>query len=485
MNSWNVVKQILYYIYAMIKLCEPLERLTRLPTSFVKNTDFLPPEKIKIYDDTLRDGEQMPGVAFSPQQKLELAKLLSDIGVDVMDVGFPVVSQADIAAIKLCLAARERGEIRSGVEILAMCRATKTDIDAAAQTAKAAGLPPSSLAILILSTLSDLHLKYKLGKTLLKKEGKPEDNWLNLPIDFYREANIKLITSAITYAREAGFEKVEFAAEDGSRCHLDYAEKWTKACIAAGGTRLCFSDTVGCLSPEAVDYYFKPLVELTRKAGIELHAHFHNDLAIGAYNCARALSHGASHAGVTACGIGERAGNAPLEQVVMILKLIYGIELPRFKYHRLVELRRLVEKFSGIPMQPHAPIVGEGVFYHESGIHTAGIAINPAIYQFIPEDTVGGNRRFVFGKHTGSAAVEEVLKKHEKLLSEAGVEINDTLVKNLAERVKEIREAQTGNGKAGNIITRYYQDYYSLGISEEELLAMALNEKPITSSLRA
>src|SRR5204862_449080 len=151
-------------------------------------------------------------------------------------------------------------------------------------------------------------------------------------------ANIKMITSAISYAREKGIEKIEFASEDASRANLDYILLWAKSCIDAGGTRLCFSDTVGCFTPDAVDYYFPPVVQITTKKGTELHAHFHNDLGIGAYNCVRALSHGASHAGVTMCGIGERAGNAPLEQVVMQLKVLYGIEIPDFRYDLLVPL---------------------------------------------------------------------------------------------------------------------------------------------------
>ncbi|HOW28424.1 MAG TPA: hypothetical protein PK876_07975 [Elusimicrobiota bacterium] len=461
----------------MIEPKEPLDQLTRTPLSFTTGKNFLTPDKIRLYDDTLRDGEQMPGVAFSPEQKLQIATLLSDIGVHVMDVAFPAVGASEKKAIQLCVQAQKEGRIRRDVEILAMCRAVKSDIDAAVETVTSIGLPPDSISVLILSTLSDLHLKYKLGKVFLKQEGLDEREWLDKSVSFYRDANIKMITSAIAHARSRGLRKVEFAAEDASRSHLDYARRWTEACIAAGGTRLCFSDTVGCLTPEAVDHYFPPLVEWTVKKGVELHAHFHNDLAIGAINCIRALSHGASHAGVTACGIGERAGNAPLEQVVMILKTLYGVTLPNFRYDRLVELRRTVERLSGIPIQPHMPIVGEGVFYHESGIHTAGIAINPAIYQFIPEDMVGGQRRFVFGKHTGSAAIEEVLRKHTEPLRKAGIEITEALLKKLIDQVKTIREEHILHGNAEESIRSHYASYHALGITEEQLLELALNTK--------
>jgi isopropylmalate/homocitrate/citramalate synthase len=461
----------------MIQLKEPLEKLTRTPQSFTQGKNFLTPSRIKIYDDTLRDGEQMPGIAFSPDQKLELATLLSDIGVHVMDVGFPVVSESDRKALQLCLQARQQGKIREDVEILAMCRALPGDIDASVETAASIGLPPSAVSVLCLSTLSDLHLKYKLGKILAKREGRKPDQWLDLPIEFFREANVKMITAAISYAREKGLNKVEFAAEDASRSQLDYALPWIDQCFAAGGTRFCFSDTLGCFTVEGVDYYFPPIVEVTTKKGRELHAHFHNDFGMGAANCVRALSHGASHAGVTANGIGERAGNTPLEQVVMILKSLYGIELPGFRYDRLVELRRAVEKYSGIPMQPHAPIVGEGVFYHESGIHTAGISINPAIYQYIPEKMVGGTRRFVFGKHTGTAAVEEVLKKHENTLAKAGVPVTEDLVKRLVGLVKDLREERITKKRTETLIREHYRNYYTLGISEEELIELAIQNK--------
>ncbi|MCB4756866.1 MAG: hypothetical protein LHV69_07545 [Elusimicrobia bacterium] len=457
-----------------VELKEPLDKLIRTPTSFTKGKNFLSPDKIKIYDDTLRDGEQMPGVAFSPEQKLHLAKMLSDLGVHVMDVAFPAVGESEKKGLQLCLQAQKNGGIRPDIEILAMCRGVASDIDCVLDTVRQIGLSAADVAILILSTTSDLHLKYKLGKVFLKREGKAEKEWLSLPVDFYRAANIKMITSSIRYAREKGFKKIEFASEDASRAHLEYLLEWGRACIEAGGTRLCFSDTVGCFTPEAVDYYFPPIVEITTKKGVELHAHFHNDFGMGALNCVRALSHGASHAGVTMCGIGERAGNAPLEQVVMQLKLLYGVTLPNFRYELLVPIRKLIEDYSGIAIQPHMPIVGEGVFYHESGIHTAGIAINPAIYQFIPESLVGGKQRFVFGKHSGSVAVEEVLKKHETDLKNAGVTVTPQLVQQLLERVKELREEQIRASQTQSLIHAYYENYYSLGISEEQLLNLAL-----------
>jgi isopropylmalate/homocitrate/citramalate synthase len=459
----------------MIELREPLHELAKPPRTWTGGKRFRDPRDIKIYDDTLRDGEQMPGVAFSPEQKLELAVLLSEIGVHVMDVAFPVVSESDRRSLQLCVKAQRAGRIREDVELLAMCRSNPGDVDAVVETLKAIGAPPHAVAVLVLSTLSDLHMKYKIGQFLLKREGRDPREWLDLPVEFYRQANIKMITAAIRYARERGFRRVEFAAEDASRSDLAYDLTWAKACVDAGGTRMCFSDTCGVFTPEAVDHYIPPLVAALPK-DVELTAHFHNDFGIGAYNCVRALSHGATHAGVTANGIGERAGNAPLHQVVMQLKELYGIELPGFRYDRLWELRRAVERASGIPLPPHEPIIGEGVFSHESGMHTAGIAIHPAIYQFIREGDVGGEHRFVFGKHSGAAAVEHVLAKHAGALEAAGVKVTDDLVKRLVARVKELRERRLRAGAHARFVDEYYANYFSLGISEAELLALATGE---------
>jgi len=221
-----------------------------------------------------------------------------------------------------------------------------------------------------------------------------------------------------------------------------------------------------------VDHYIPRLVKVL--GPVPMTAHFHNDFGLGAINTVRALSHGALYAGVTANGIGERAGNCPLHEFVMILKMLYGITLPGFRYDLLTELRRKVEVYSGIPLQPHEPIVGEGVFKHESGIHTAAIAIHPSIYQFIAEESVGGEQRFVFGKHSGAAAVESVLAKHCKTLREHGMEISPDLVKQVLDRVKALREQMLPEKGYPEAIESHYRHYYSLGLSEERIVELAL-----------
>ncbi|HEX7136656.1 MAG TPA: hypothetical protein VF219_02355 [Vicinamibacterales bacterium] len=460
----------------MVDLREPLDSLIRQPQTYTSHLAFPDPASIILYDDTLRDGEQMPGVAFSPAQKLELAALLGDMGIDVLDVAFPVVSAGDRTALQMILEARAAGTIRRDLDVLAMCRAVPGDVDCVLDVVVAAGRRPSDVSVLILSTTSDLHLKYKLGRALLKREGRDESAWLDTPIAFYREANLRLITDAIRYARGRGIERVEFAAEDASRGSLEYTLEWAEACIAAGGTRFCFSDTCGVFTPEAVDHYFPTLVDRlgVRRGRVQLTAHFHNDFGLGAVNTVRAVMHGATHPSLTANGIGERAGNTSIHQFVMVLKELYGVTLPRFRYERLHELRRAVERASGVPIQPHEPIIGEGVFSHESGIHTAAILIHPAIYQFIREETVGGTHRFVFGKHSGASAVESVLGRHADVLAAHGVNVDEALVTRVLERVKELRERNIASNHTGRAVGDFYRHYSELGIGEAALLEIAL-----------
>ncbi|MEI7905139.1 MAG: hypothetical protein WCI43_06975, partial [Candidatus Firestonebacteria bacterium] len=449
---------------------EPLSKLINEPKKFTKHLKFPKPGKIRIYDDTLRDGEQMPGVAFSPVQKLHLAKLLAKIGVHVMDVAFPISGESDYKALKLIVQAQKKGEISKDVEILAMCRSNPADIDVVVKAMGEIGAKPDDVSILVLSTFSDLHIKYKLGQTLLKRDKKTLDKWIETPLSYYREANTRMVCDAIKYARSKGISRIEFASEDSSRGNIEYGVKWAKACVKAGGTRMCFSDTCGVFTPESVDFYIPKMIKALD--GVPMTAHFHNDFGLAALNTVRAMSHGATYAGVTANGIGERAGNTSIHQTVLILKELYGIEIPGFRYDMLRELRKEIEKYSGIPVQAHEPIIGEGVFAHESGIHTAGILIHPAIYQFIREETVGGEQRFVFGKHSGVSAGEDVATKNEKKLTAAGVAITPELCAKVLNRAKELREEKIRSYE--NEIGQYYKNYNDLGISEEQLIELVL-----------
>ncbi len=452
---------------------EPLNELIKSPTDFIKDTNFPPAEKIKIYDTTLRDGEQMPGVAFSPGQKLELAKALSDIGVDIIDMGFPSAAISDRHALQLIMQAKRRGEIREDMEVLVMCRSHIRDIQVTMDTLTAINIDPKEVTFFIFTSGSDLHLKYKIGKMLLRREGKELSEWMDLPVSFYREANIRMSVEAIKYAVDHGVESIEFGGEDGSRSDVDYQIELAKACYDAGGTRYSFPDTVGCFTPEGVDYYIPKIVKAF--PGRDFVVHFHNDFGMANINTVRALSHGTTVPTCTVNGMGERAGNAPLHQVVMTLKYLYGIELPRFKYDKLIKLSRMVEEYSGIPVGAHEPIVGAGVFTHESGIHTAGLEIDRSIYQVIPPESVGARMKYVFGKHSGEIAVRAVLNKemNRKGLERDGVEITDELIRAVTMFVKDARQKRTRSDSFSNVTEAYYLAYHRLGITELRLVELA------------
>jgi len=457
----------------MQPLREPLEALIVSPLQFVHEPHFLDPGDIRIYDDTLRDGEQMPGVAFSPEQKLALATLLSDVGCHTADVCFPRSSEDEQKSLKLILDARRTGRFRDGFEIVVMCRASRREIDFTIDLIRTLGHSPHDVTFILLGALSDIHIKYKLGRTLFRcSRGREPDEreWLSEPVEFYRDANLQLMTDAIAYAREGGVQSLEFAGEDGSRADLDYVLRWAAAGKDAGGTRMCFSDTVGILTTAGVDHFIPPLVRVLD--GVDLTAHFHNDYGQAAINTVRALSHGASHAGVTVNGIGERAGNASLHQVVMILRDQYGIVLPGFRYDRLRALSRRLEELSGIAMSAHEPVVGESVFTHESGIHAAGIAIHPAIYQTMSAEDLQTEIRFVFGKHTGRNAVRTVLQRVETELQAAGIELTDEFLDRVVDEVKLWRRKRLCTYQY--VMHRHYSHIRHLALSEEQLVRLAL-----------
>ncbi len=454
----------------MVELREPLEELIHSPRQFTADTTFPRANEIRLYDTTLRDGEQTPGVAFSPEQKFELACMLSDAGVHMLDVGFPSAAPSERKALKYILDARKSGRITS--EIVVMCRSSAHDIDATLEALSEMGAKPSDCSFFVFTSGSDLHLKYKLGRTLLGLEGRKPEEWLDLPVSFYREANIKMSTKAIAHARSRGVEIVEFGGEDGSRADVDYLIELAGACYDAGGARYAYPDTVGFFAPEGVDYYIPKIVAAFPKRPLVIH--FHNDFGLAAYNTVRALHHGATIPTVTVNGIGERAGNAPLHTTVMILKELYGVSIPGFRYDMLGQLRLKVEQMSGLPVAAAEPIIGHNVFTHETGIHTAGITIHPAIYQVIEPDSVGGHLRFLFGKHSGAVAVEAVLKQHEDRLKAAGVEINARLVQTLLRLIKDIRERRAAKSDHADEIRTYYHNLNNLGLTEHDLVSYAL-----------
>ena len=447
-----------------VELQEPLSELARDPTRFSHDLKFPPANRIRVYDDTLRDGEQMPGVAISPKDKYELARMLSDIGVHIMDVGFPAVSESERETLKLILEGKKRGEIRPDLEVVCMMRSTKGDIDATMKAIDDLGHKRDEVTYFVFTSASDLHVKYKLGKTLLQREGIPESEWLELPVSFYRAANIKMMCEAIKYAREQGARSIEYGGEDGSRADVDYIAEIHREGLKAGGTRPSTPDTVGCYSPFAVREYIPKIKAAAPDAPLVVH--FHNDLGLGAWNTVIALGSGAEVFTTSVNGIGERTGNAPMHQVLMQLRYLFGIEIPHFKYQKLRELARHLERVSGIPVQPTEPGIGLNVFSHESGIHTAGMLIHPAIYQFIPPRDMGTEINYVYGKHSGALSIENALR-------EGGIHPEPELIGKVLHEVKRIREERAERSDFSEFHQRYYDHLNRLGVTAEEVVEIA------------
>ena len=406
----------------------------------------------------------MPGVAFSPRVKYELARELSAIGVHIMDVGFPAVSESERETLKLILEGRRRGEIREDLEVLCMMRSTRGDIDATMRAIDELGYARDEVTYFVFTSASDLHIKYKLGRSLLAREGIPASEWLELPLDYYRDANLRMMCEAITYAREQGAREIEFGGEDGSRADPDYIARIHREGLAAGGTRPSTPDTVGCYSPYAVREYIPKIKAAAPEAPLVVH--FHNDLGIGAWNTVVALGSGAEVFTTSVNGIGERTGNAPMHQVLLQLKYLFDIDIPNFHYERLRELARRMERFSGIPVQPMEPGIGLNVFRHESGIHTAGMLIHPAIYQFIPPDDLGARIEYVYGKHSGALVIEHALR-------EAGVRYDSDLVAKVMNEVKRVREERAARSDFAAFQSRYYEHLEGLGVSAEDVVELA------------
>ena len=456
----------------MVELREPLDDLIAPPARFTSGTTFPRAREIRLYDTTLRDGEQTPGVAFTPEQKYEMAAMLSDAGVHIIDMGFPSAAPSERRALELILQGKKKGRIRADLEVIVMSRSNARDIDVTLDTLRNMGAKPSDCTFFIFTSGSDLHLKYKIGKTLLQLGGRRPEEWLDLPVSFYRQANIKMACDAIRHARSRGVEQIEFGGEDGSRADVSYLIDLARACYDAGGTRYSFPDTVGFFAPEGVDYYIPKLVAAFPDKPLVIH--FHNDFGLGAYNTVRALHHGATIPTCTVNGLGERAGNAPLHTTVMMLKELYGVAIPGFRYDMLWALRRKVEEYSGIMVGASEPIIGHNVFSHETGIHTAGMMIHPAIYQVVEPEAVGGQLRFLFGKHSGAMAIEAVLARHQEELSAAGVDVTPKLVQLLLRLVKEVREKKALVSQHKDGVRNYYSHLERLGLTEEDLVAYAL-----------
>jgi methanogen homocitrate synthase len=367
------------------------------PYNFIEETikEFRLPEKIILYDSTLRDGEQMPGVSFSPEEKLILAKKLDEIGIPEIEAGFPAASKRELKIVK---AIANEG---LHAKILVLSRLKKEDIDAA--------ITSDADVILLFIASSPLHLKYKLKLT--------------------EEEIKKMIEECIEYALDHGITP-SFSTEDSTRTPIKTLETLSQVAIETGAKRIGFTDTVGCANPQAIYYLFSNMKNKLKS--IPISAHLHNDFGLALYNAIVALHAGANHLCVTIGGVGERAGNVPLEQIVCTLKYLYNRDLG-IKTEELYELVQMVSDFAGIKISKHHPLIGENAFAHESGIHVAAVLNNPFTYEPISPEVVGNKRKILFGKHTGHTLVDYKLKN-------LGLSLDEEKKSILLEKIKDLGE---------------------------------------------
>ncbi|MDZ4743270.1 MAG: 2-isopropylmalate synthase [Verrucomicrobiota bacterium] len=368
-------------------------------------------EKIYIFDTTLRDGEQCPGASMNIRQKLEVAHQLARLGVDIIEAGFPVISKGDFEAVSM-IAKEVRGPVITG-----LARCVTKDIDAAGEAVKAAG---KNGRIHVFLGTSKIHREFKFGKA--------QDEILKLAVEGVKRARSHV-------------KNIEFSPEDASRTEVDFLKKIVEAVIAAGATTINLPDTVGYAAPEEYGKIFKYLIE-NCKGGRDVifSTHCHNDLGMAVANSLSAVQNGARQVECTINGIGERAGNAALEEIVMAIKtrkdyfrnLRMDIDLKE-----IVKTSRLVSRMTGFLIQRNKAIVGENAFAHSSGIHQDGIIKKRETYEIMDPKLVGwGETELPLTKHSGRHAMVIRLKHLGFRLSDA--EINDvfTRFKEIGDRKK-------------------------------------------------
>jgi 2-isopropylmalate synthase len=342
-------------------------------------------EVVKIFDTTLRDGEQSPGATLTIAKKLQVAKQLELLNVDIIEAGFPAASPGDLAAVK------EIAQHTHGIAVAGLARAHKSDIDAVWEAIHGAELP----VIHIVIATSDIHLQHKLNLS--------------------REEVLQRIRSMVAYARNL-CPTVEFSAEDATRSNQDYLCRVLEVAIKAGATTVNLPDTVGYTLPYEYQSLFRSMRE--RVPGIEnviMSAHCHDDLGMATANTLAAIQGGARQVEVTINGLGERGGNTALEEVVMALRTrsdAFGLCDTRVNASELLTTSQLVSTLTGMVVQPNKAIVGTNAFAHESGIHQDGMLKNPLTYEIMTPQSVGWTEtNIVLGKHSGRHGLDARLRR--------------------------------------------------------------------------
>lgn len=380
------------------------------------------PSKLVLWDETLRDGEQMPGVRFSPEEKLRIAEKLSELGVSVVNAGIPVVSREEARAVRLLAEAGLRSKI------LAAARTVPRDVEAV--------IDSGATHIAVFVAASQVHLKFKLKMT-------PEEV-------------LAASLASVHRAKEAGLH-VAFVTEDTVRAPFDFVERLYRAVQEEGADRLVVADTVGVMTPLTFRWYLKEFKRRVRPRDLSVHCH--NDLGLATANTLAALEMGVTSPHVCVNGLGERAGNASLEEVVVALETLYGYRTG-IRTEHLFELSRLVEECSGVPIAANKALVGYNAFSHEAGIHTHGVLAHTLTYEPLQPERVGRHRAMILGKHTGRAAIVEKLR-------ERGISATDENVSALLERLKA-RAENLSKAEVHRFLEEYRARFEHPGLSDHE-----------------
>ncbi|TMD90791.1 MAG: 2-isopropylmalate synthase [Chloroflexi bacterium] len=373
------------------------------------------PAVLRIFDTTLRDGEQSPGATMTTEEKIQVAEQLVRLNVDIIEAGFPAASPGDLIAV------REIARRTRGVAIAGLARANTGDIDAAWEGIREADRP----VIHVFIATSDIHLKHKLK--------------LN------KEEALHQVKRMVAYARNLS-PTVEFSAEDATRSEWDYLCRVCEAAIGAGATTINIPDTVGYTLPHEYETLFRYLRE--RVPGIDdvvMSAHCHDDLGMGTANTLAAIKAGARQVEVTVNGLGERAGNTAMEEVVMALRTrpdAFGNIRTRINTQEFLPTSQLVSQLTGIPVQPNKAVVGANAFSHEAGIHQDGMLKNRMTYEIMTPQSVGWtDTKLVLGKHSGRHGLDARLRQlGHKLNAEDLKEAYRRFV-SMADRKKYITDA--------------------------------------------
>lgn len=333
-------------------------------------------DKVIVYDSTLREGEQMPGVRFTPEQKVAIAQLLMDAGVHQIEAGFAAISEDERRSIRNIV------EIGGDSDILSLSRSKREDIDAA--------LSCDVDMILLFIATSELHMEKKLRLS--------------------RDEVVASVCDSVEYAKDHGIA-VGLSTEDTTRSDGAFLRRVYRCAAESGADRLGITDTLGCGTPEKISELVKSVRSIS---DLPISVHLHNDFGLALANAIAAVQKGARAVATTVCGFGERAGNVPLEQFAVSMKYLYDTDLG-IKTERLTDISAKVSELAGISVHPLQPWVGRNAFAHESGIHVAAVLKDPRTYEFLNPEVVGNRRRIVLGKHSGRNLIS--VKLMEKSLS--------------------------------------------------------------------